>query len=94
VTNGDERCNVIQSVLLLFAGGGEVIRREFLQQGPVIDELSWVVASQCRAAESLAEDLVAGADARRVVCGREELALGLEGLALGRLGAGGFQVPS
>jgi hypothetical protein len=81
---------VIQTVLLLLAGGSEVVRREFLQQGPVVDELSRVVASQCWAAESLAEDLVAGADARGVVCGREELALGLEELALGALGREDF----
>lgn len=94
MTQGDQRCNVIQTLLLLFKGGSELVRLKFLQQRPVGDELSRVVASQCRAAESLAEDLVAGADARGVERGREELALGLEGSALGRVWAGGGQLPS
>ena len=85
---------MIQPVLLLLIYADEVVGLEFLLHGLGAEDLSWVVGSQRISAQSLAEDLVAGPDAVGVERGREELALGLGGLAWRRVTACGRQLPS
>ena len=85
---------MIQPVLLLLIYADEVVGLKFLLHGLRPEDLSGVVGSQRISAQSLAEDLVAGPDAGGVECSREELALGLGGLACRRVASCGRQLPS
>lgn len=76
-TWGDERCQVLQAILIDLIVHLKTKSTELLLEVADTDVLARVVGHERRALESLAEDLVAGADSFGVESRREELATSL-----------------